>query len=176
MRQQLLHNLQTGKFLFAKTCLEKSYKGHTLLQWKNKCILQCDEWLNHLAKCSTLVSLKSDSLTLKKKYYLLSKLFSMVGSILHISIATSLWNCKKSFAVAFAINQYQMYIILFFFSWYGYQYSLIFKIVRQYHIILEQISWRCVIYLYYCMDMLCLNISLPGFRDYQSLECWAIIQ
>ena len=49
--KQLLQNLQTGKFLFAKTCPKKSYKGHTLLQCKNKCILQCDEWLNHLAKC-----------------------------------------------------------------------------------------------------------------------------
>ena len=65
--QQLLHNLQTGKFLFVKTCFQISYKGHTLLQWKNKCMLQGDEWLNHLAKCSTLVSLKSDSLMPKKE-------------------------------------------------------------------------------------------------------------
>ena len=56
-----------ANFCLQKHAFKKSYKGHTLLQWKNKCILQGDEWLNHLAKCSTLVSLKSDSLMPKKE-------------------------------------------------------------------------------------------------------------
>ena len=105
MLQQLLHNLQTGKFLFAKTCLEKSYKGHTLLQWKNKCILQGDEWLNHLAKCSTLVSLKSDSLMPKKETLSSKQTLSLWLAQFCIVVQQFCYEiAKKSFIVAFAIH------------------------------------------------------------------------